>query len=152
MQQEVSQQLQSVLPPFKRSRTAYEAYSTLRTQDCDEVKLWNMEVRDAQVRVLLRLKQMCCICIKPKASLCASKSCPCFVVLLQLKSVCNSRQICIDLSVYVVRFHVVLSTLKTSWAHACPIEGCCQMCGICSSCWQIPNFCRLKLSNSLLFA
>ena len=74
VQQQVQQQLQSVLPPFKRSRTAYEAYSTLRTQDCDEVKLWNVEVRDAQVRVLLRLQQMCCICIKPKASLCASKS------------------------------------------------------------------------------
>ena len=76
MQQQVSQQLQSVLPLFKRSRTAYEAYSTLRTQDCNEVKLWDTEVRDAGVRVLLRLQQMCCICIKPKASLCASKELP----------------------------------------------------------------------------
>ena len=148
MQQQVSQQLQSVLPLFKRSRTAYEAYSTLRTQDCDEVKLWNMEVRDARVRVLLMLQQVCCICIKPKASLCASKGLPVFVSLLQLKSVCNSRQIYIDLSTSCCyRFHVALLTLKTSWAHACPIEGCCQICGICSSCWQIPNTCRPKLAN-----
>ena len=148
MQQQVSQQLQSVLPLFKRSRTAYEAYSTLQTQDCDEVKLWNMEVRDAQVRVLLRLQQMCCICVNPKPLFVQAKSCPSFGFLLQLKSVCNSRQIYIDLSTSCCyRFHVILLTLKTSWAHACPIEGCCQMCGICSSCWQIPNICRPKLAN-----
>ncbi len=45
--------LQSALPRAKRSRTGYQHVSTLPTQDCDEVKLWDTEVRDAQVQVLL---------------------------------------------------------------------------------------------------
>jgi len=52
-QEEVLQQLQSALPRAKRSRTGYQPVSTLPTQDCDEVKLWDTEVRDAQVQVLL---------------------------------------------------------------------------------------------------
>ena len=49
----VKEQLQSALPRAKRSRTGYQHVSTLPTQDCDEVKLWDTEVRDAQVQVLL---------------------------------------------------------------------------------------------------
>ena len=37
-------------PALKRSRTAWQEYSTLLTQDCDEVKLWNAEVVDRNVR------------------------------------------------------------------------------------------------------
>lgn len=47
-------QLQSELPQAKRSRTGYQSVYTVPTQDCDEVKLWDTEVRDAQVQVLLR--------------------------------------------------------------------------------------------------
>ncbi len=37
-------ELLDVLPTLKRSRTGWQEYSTLPTQDCDEVKLWNAEV------------------------------------------------------------------------------------------------------------
>ncbi len=37
-------ELLDVLPALKRSRTGWQEYSTLPTQDCDEVKLWNAEV------------------------------------------------------------------------------------------------------------
>ncbi|KAL0053949.1 hypothetical protein WJX82_001588 [Trebouxia sp. C0006] len=36
-------------PPSKRSRTARQAYSTLPTADCDEVKLWIEEVQKKHV-------------------------------------------------------------------------------------------------------
>ncbi len=52
LKQEVLQ-LQSALPRAKRSRTGYQPVSTLPIQDCDEVKLWDTQVRDAQVQVLL---------------------------------------------------------------------------------------------------
>ena len=80
MDQAVERKVQLAWPPSKRSRTGYEAYSTLRTQDCDEVKLWNTEVRDAQVHVLLgnqdvlymRHGQRLALCKHSLAPLCLS--------------------------------------------------------------------------------
>ena len=49
MKQEVLQQVQLAMPQAKRNRTGYKPVSTLRTQNFHEVKLWDTEVRDAQV-------------------------------------------------------------------------------------------------------
>lgn len=40
--QELKQELE-LLPALKRSRTGWQEYSTLPTQDCNEVKLWNAD-------------------------------------------------------------------------------------------------------------
>ncbi len=50
LQQEL--ELFDVLPALKRSRTGWQEYCTLQTQDCDEVKLWNAEVLKRNVSSL----------------------------------------------------------------------------------------------------
>ena len=45
-----------VEPDSKRSRTGWREFSTLQTQDCAEVKLWNAEVLNRNVS-----DPICCI-------------------------------------------------------------------------------------------
>lgn len=44
----------AVEPALKRSRTGWREYSTLPAEDCDEVKLWDAEVLNRDVSVLLQ--------------------------------------------------------------------------------------------------
>jgi hypothetical protein len=43
-------ELLAAQPAVKRSRTGWQEFSTLLTQGCDEVKLWNAEVLNRNVR------------------------------------------------------------------------------------------------------
>ncbi len=49
LKQELELELLAAQPALKRSRTGWQEYSTLLTQDCDEVKLWNAEVLNRNV-------------------------------------------------------------------------------------------------------
>ena len=40
-------------PASKRSRTGWQEFSTLPTQDCNEVKLWDAEVLNRNVSVVI---------------------------------------------------------------------------------------------------